>query len=100
MQEAIATLGAAGKIDDADLDEVEAADKKAKKSKKKKRAAEEAAADQPAAGQPAALHCKFNQKLLGFPHKAEAWQMVQQADSCAHDAQLVHATHMPALFLV
>ena len=40
MQEAIATLGAAGKVDDMDLDEVETADKKAKKAKKK-RAAEE-----------------------------------------------------------
>ncbi len=38
LQEAIATLGAAGKVDDMDLDEAEATDKKAKKSKKKRTA--------------------------------------------------------------
>ena len=41
MQEAIATLGAASKVDDMDLDEAEATDKKVKKSKKK-RSAEDA----------------------------------------------------------
>ena len=38
LQEAIATLGAAGKIDDMDLDEAEASEKKSKKSKKKRTA--------------------------------------------------------------
>ena len=45
MQAAIATLGAAGKVDDMDLDEVETADKKAKKKDKKKRTAAEVEAD-------------------------------------------------------
>lgn len=38
MQEAIASLGAAGKVDDMDLDEAAAAEKKSKKSKKKRSA--------------------------------------------------------------
>lgn len=38
MQEAIATLRAAGKVDDMDLDEAAATEKKSKKSKKKRSA--------------------------------------------------------------
>lgn len=41
MQAAIASLGAAGKVSDMDLDEVETTDKKAKKKDKKKRTAAE-----------------------------------------------------------
>lgn len=61
MQEAIATLGAAGKVDDMDLDEVETADKKAKKTKKK-RAAEETEADGAAAPAEAAPKKKKKKK--------------------------------------
>ncbi len=38
MQEAIASLGAAGKVDDMDLDEAAATEKKSNKSKKKRSA--------------------------------------------------------------
>ncbi len=38
VQEAIASLGAAGKVDDMDLDEADATEKKSKKSKKKRSA--------------------------------------------------------------
>ena len=45
LQAAIATLGAAGKVSDMDLDELESTDKKAKKKDKKKRTAAELEAD-------------------------------------------------------
>lgn len=49
LQEAIASLGAAGKVDDMDLDEAETTDKKSKKSKKKR------SAEEPDTGQPTIL---------------------------------------------